>query len=61
MGQSAHRKYKEFKRAQVENRKFPAWCSDEKVKIKELEWKLQEKLDKEDFDAGLDLLNRYEY
>ena len=61
MGQDAHRKYKEFKAAEKENKRFPAWCSDEQVRIKELEWKLQEKEDNEDFERGLKLLNKYEY
>ena len=61
MGQLAHRKYKEFKKAQSENRRFPAWCSDADVRVKELKWKLQKKIDKEDFDRGLKLLNDNEY
>jgi len=61
MGQDAHRKYKEFKAAKKENKRFPAWCSDEQVRIKELEWKLQEREDKEDFDKGYKLLSDNEY
>ena len=31
------------------------------VRIKELEWKIQEKEDNEDFERGLKLLNDYEF
>lgn len=49
-------KVKELKEAERKNKRFPAWCSDEQVRIKKLEWKLQEKEDKEDFDKGYKLL-----
>lgn len=61
MGQEAHRKYKEYKKAKAENKRFPAWSSKENVRAKELEWKLQEKIDDEDFNDTLDLLDDYEY
>ncbi len=48
MGQNAHRKLIAYEKAKQENKRFPAWCSAEKVKNLEMEWKIQELQDKQD-------------
>jgi hypothetical protein len=42
MGQDAHRKFKEFKNAQFKLKSYSSESEKRNVKIKELEWKLQE-------------------
>ena len=59
MGQDAHRKYKEFKNAEE---KLKSWSSNEDrqaVRIKELEYKIQQKEDDEDYNKALDFFDKY--
>lgn len=61
MGQNSHRKYKEYREAKE---KLKSYSSDEdklRVRNLELEYKLQEKEDQEDFDRSYKLLTDYEY
>ncbi|HRH55125.1 MAG TPA: hypothetical protein PLN38_17470 [Chitinophagales bacterium] len=58
MGQNAHRKFKEYEKAKQENKRFPAWCSNEKVKQLEMEWRLQEIKDKADELSEIEYYNR---
>lgn len=61
MGQDAHRKYKEFKNAEDRLKRTSSSEDRLNVRILELQYKIQEKLDEEDYNKGYKLLSDNEY
>lgn len=61
MGQAAHSKHKDYLKLKENNRRFATKQSLQEERTKELEWKQQEVVDKEEQDSTYDLLSAFEY
>lgn len=59
MGKESYKKEKKYLNAVKENKRFPSWCSNDKVNKLKSDWKLQEKIDDEAKQKEIDYYYKY--